>query len=114
MAQFDVLAQLSRNNRGTTLAELSRHLLVTAGNVTGLIDRMEEAGFVKRTPDPEDRRSTRVLLTGKGKKLAGTVIPRHSRDIRDSFRSLHKNEILQLRRVLDKMIQALDQGDKRE
>src|SRR3990172_11903220 len=83
MAQFDVLAQLSRSTNGSTPAELSRHLLVTAGNITGLVDRMEKAGLVSRTPDPKDRRTIRLHLTDKGKEMARTVIPRHSQDIRD-------------------------------
>ena len=48
MAQFDVIAQLSREKDWTTPAELSRRLLVTAGNLTGLLDRMQKSGLVLR------------------------------------------------------------------
>ena len=108
MPQFDVLAQLTRSNGGTTLAELSRHLLVTAGNITGIIDRMENAGLVQRVPDPEDRRTTRVKLTPKGRALAETVIPKHAEDIRKLFGSLSASEIAQLRKLLDKLLQGLE------
>jgi DNA-binding MarR family transcriptional regulator len=108
MPQFDVLAQLTRSNGGTTLAELSRHLLVTAGNITGIIDRMENAGLVQRVPDPEDRRTTRVKLTPKGRALAETVIPKHAEDIRKLFDSLSASEIAQLRKLLDKLLQGLE------
>lgn len=107
MAQFDVLAQLTRSNNGSTPAELSRHLLVTAGNITGLVDRMEKAGLVSRTPDAKDRRTIRLHLTDKGKELARTVIPKHSQDIRDAFGSLDETELAELRRLLDKLIGGL-------
>ncbi len=108
MAQFDILAQLSRGNDGTTLMDLSRRLLVTAGNVTGMIDRMERDGLVERRPDPKDRRVTRVHLTEKGKRLAEAVIPKHTKDIEKLFRPLKTLELQQLRRTLDKLIAGLE------
>lgn len=107
MAQFDVLAQLSRSSNGSTPAELSRHLLVTAGNITGLVDRMQKAGLVNRSPGAKDRRTVRLHLTEKGKELARTVIPRHSQDIRDAFSSLNDAEVAELRHLLDKVIAGL-------
>src|SRR5438876_4378665 len=56
LAQFDVLAQLSREKNGTTAAELSRRRLVTAGNLTGILDRMERDSLIRREPDKSDRR----------------------------------------------------------
>jgi DNA-binding MarR family transcriptional regulator len=108
MAQFDVIAQLAREPKGTTQSELSRHLLVTAGNVTGLIDRMERAGLVERKEDSNDRRITRVRLSAKGRRLAKRVIPRHSKDIQTAFGALQENEILKLRSFLEKVIDGLE------
>jgi DNA-binding MarR family transcriptional regulator len=107
MAQFDVLAQLSRSSDGSTPAELSRHLLVTAANITGVVDRMQKAGLVSRTPDPKDRRTIRLHLTEKGKELARSVIPKHSQDIREAFSSLSETELTELRHLLDKLIGGL-------
>ena len=108
MAQFDILAQLSRGNDGTTLAELSRRLLVTAGNITGMIDRMQEAGLVERKRDHHDRRLIRVHLTSRGKNLAKAVIPAHANDIQQMFSALSQKETLELRRLLDKLIGGLE------
>jgi DNA-binding MarR family transcriptional regulator len=113
LSQLDVLAHLAREKDGATLAELSRHLLVTAGNITGLIDRMERSGYVKRFPDPEDRRVTRVQLTGSGKSLAETVLPKHAEDIEAVFGSLSDSEKIELRQLLDKFLAGF-QNDRAE
>jgi DNA-binding MarR family transcriptional regulator len=108
IAQFDILAQLSREKLGSPLTDLSRHLLVTAGNLTGIIDRMEKLQLVKRIPDSKDRRVIRVQLTGKGKQLAKTVIPRHAKDIDHLFSVLNEKEIARLRGLLDKLLRGLE------
>lgn len=109
LPQFDVLAHLSREEQGLTLADLSRRLLVTAGNVTGLIDRMERTGWVKRVPDQDDRRVTRVQLTKAGKTVAARLVPQHSSDIERVFGILNDNEKTQLRQLLDKLILGMEQ-----
>lgn len=108
LAQFDVLAHLLREKEGIPHTELSRHLLVTAGNITGLIDRMETSGLVRRKNDSNDRRIIRVELTPKGRKLAERVIPKHSADVESLFETLSEKEKLQLRAILDKLIHNLE------
>ncbi len=81
LPQFDVLVQLHRHPEGMTSRQLTRELLVTAGNVTGLVDRLEALGLVERRPVPEDRRAMRVALTGRGRRVARRAIPRHRRDV---------------------------------
>jgi len=108
IAQFDILAQLSREKEGYPLTDLSKRLLVTAGNLTGIVDRMEKLDLVKRIPDSQDRRVTRVQLTEKGKQLSRTVIPRHTKDIDQLFSALSQKEMIQLRNLLDKLIQPLE------
>jgi DNA-binding MarR family transcriptional regulator len=66
LARFDYLAQLHRHPQGLRMNILSRHLMVTGGNVTGLTDELEKEGFVSREADPADRRSWRVSLTEPG------------------------------------------------
>jgi len=66
LPQFDVLAELTRaDHRGFTFVELSRLLLVTSGNLTGIVDRLEARQFIRREPDARDRRVVRVTLTKK-------------------------------------------------
>ncbi|MRI53298.1 MarR family transcriptional regulator [Methylobacterium sp. DB1607] len=71
--QFDVLSTLSEQE-GLTQQELAARLYVTKGNVSGLIDRLVEAGLVERRPIPGDRRSHALHLTRVGAELAARGI----------------------------------------
>lgn len=82
LPQFDVLAELSRAvDQGFTFVELSRLLLVTSGNLTGIVDRLESDGLVRRQTDDHDRRLVRIVLTRKGRDLAADIMPQHAQDI---------------------------------
>jgi DNA-binding MarR family transcriptional regulator len=107
LARFDLLMQLHRDD-GQTLATLSRRMLVTAGNLTGLVDRAERDGIVERRPDPNDRRMTRVWLTAKGAKVAAKAIVRHAEIAEELLRPLEQKERDDLRRLLGRLRQALD------
>jgi DNA-binding MarR family transcriptional regulator len=67
LARFDYLAQLHRHPEGLRMNALSKFLMVTGGNVTGLTDELEKDGYVRRESDPDDRRSWRVALTAEGR-----------------------------------------------
>lgn len=107
LARFDLMAQLSRED-GQTLAQLSRRMLVTAGNLTGLVDRAERDTIVERRPDPSDRRLTRVYLTPKGQKLAQKSIARHAELAEEILEPLDGKEREELRRLLGRLREALD------
>ena len=77
LARFDYLAQLHRHPAGLRMNALSRFLMVTGGNVTGLTDELEKDGFVAREDDPDDRRSYRVALTAKGRKAFEKIASVH-------------------------------------
>lgn len=68
LPRFDMLAQLDRFPDGIKMGELSRLMLVTGGNITGLADSLEKEGMAVRVYDPQDRRSCRVKLTAAGKQ----------------------------------------------
>ncbi|MCS6886124.1 MAG: MarR family transcriptional regulator [Acidobacteriota bacterium] len=109
LSQFDVLAQLERHPEGVTFSELSKELLVTAGNLTGVVDRLEKSGLVVRSSVPTDRRSVLLRLTEKGDTLAKRLIARHRRDLKFVFSVLTEEELVQLRNLLDKLQQALEE-----
>jgi DNA-binding MarR family transcriptional regulator len=69
LPRFELLAALDRVPDGLTMGELSRWLMVTKGNITGIAERLSEDGFIKRQPTPTDRRSFVVTLTPKGRRL---------------------------------------------
>lgn len=67
LPRFDVMAALARKETGMTMTEVSRLLMVSNGNVTGIIDRLVAEGLVMRTTNADDRRATFVRLTHKGR-----------------------------------------------
>jgi DNA-binding MarR family transcriptional regulator len=106
MPRFDLLANLERED-GQTLAKLSRRMLVTAGNLTGLVDRAERDGVVERRADPSDRRLSRVYLTPKGRELITSLMPTHSSHISELLGGLDSGDRRELRRLLGKLRDSL-------
>ncbi len=84
LPQFEVLAELARAGAGGfTFAELSRLLLVTSGNLTGIVDRLEGHRLVVRRPDATDGRVIRVALTARGRRVTRRMLPTHAADIEE-------------------------------
>src|SRR4051812_30147861 len=108
IARFDLLASLNRHD-GQTLAALSRDLLVTAGNVTGLVDRAERDGVVERRPDPSDRRLARVWLTDEGRTLIRDLLPAHAAQVHALLAGLPTSQRRDLRRMLGSLRDHLAQ-----
>jgi DNA-binding MarR family transcriptional regulator len=106
--QFDVLVQLQRREEGMTPGELTRALLVTAGNVTGLVERLVRLGFVERRPVPEDRRAVRVRLSPRGQEVMRRAIPRHRRDVRAVLGSVAPRDLARLRDLLGRLNRTLE------
>ncbi len=106
-AQFDVLATLQQGD-GITQQELSERLLVTKGNVCGLIDRAEAAGWVERRPDPEDRRANRLYLTKSGRERLAETVPDHHAMVEQILRRLEPGKLQDLHDLLDDLIQSAE------
>jgi DNA-binding MarR family transcriptional regulator len=88
LPRFDLLAQLERAPDGMTLGELSRRMMVSNGNITGLVERLAEQGLLERVPRPGDRRAAYVRLTPPG-HIAFTAMAReHAEWIADLFAGL--------------------------
>ena len=77
LPQFDVMAALYRRPDGMTMTELSRLLLVSNGNVTGIIDRLVADRLVQRQAPAEDRRALNVRLTSKGTAQFASIAKVH-------------------------------------
>lgn len=106
MPRFDLLANLVKND-GQTLAALSRSMLVTAGNLTGLVDRSARDGLVERRADPVDRRAWRVHVTTKGQRAFREAERRHAAKVKKLFAGLTQAEIATLINLLDKVKASL-------
>lgn len=64
---FDLMAQLEREPEGLRLGELSKRMMVTNGNLTGLVERLVQEGLVLRETDAQDRRAFNVRLSKVGR-----------------------------------------------
>ena len=106
-AQFDVLAHLSAA-QGISQQALAERLLVTKGNVCGIIDRLEERRLMQRRSDPEDRRAYRLFLTDAGQRLAEEVVPAQEDLIKDLLACLSLAEQRQVHALLCKLDRAVD------
>ena len=100
LPRFDLMAQLERAPKGLKMGELSRRMMVTGGNVTGITDLLEEEGLVERAADPADRRATLVRLTGAGRRAFTAMAQEHERWIVESFRALSGREMATMAALL--------------
>lgn len=113
MPQFDVLAELARApEQGFTFVELSRLLLVTSGNLTGIIDRLEEYGLVKREAELTDRRVTRMRLTPLGRRRIEEIMPLHAADVAQVLSVMPRERLALLNDLLGELRDALHTQDK--
>jgi DNA-binding MarR family transcriptional regulator len=82
------------------MGHLAEHLDCDASNITGLVDRMEGRGLVRRVANPEDRRSRLVEVTAEGRRLRDAIEQRIAAD-RPSIAALSPADQRELRRLLD-------------
>lgn len=107
-AQFDLIAQIGAHE-GATQTELANALLVTKGNITQLLDRLEERGLIERRPLP-DRRGKAIFLTDAGWDLNRLVVPAQEEQIASLFTPLGEDGRRDLARLLRKLDQTLSKG----
>jgi DNA-binding MarR family transcriptional regulator len=102
LPRFDLLAHLARGD-GQTLAALAKRMLVTSGNLTGLVDRAARDGLVERRADPRDRRAWQVHLTAKGQRAFRDTERRHATRVSKLFDDFSREELSVLSHLLDKL-----------
>jgi len=103
LPRFDLMAQLERAPAGLKMNELSRRMMVTGGNVTGITDQLVTEGLVERIDVEGDRRAYRVRLTPKGRKLFNDMARQHEDWIVEAFSSLNEKDIATLHKLLGKV-----------
>lgn len=102
LPRFDVMAALWRRSEGVTMSELSRMLLVSNGNATAVVDRLEKDGLARRTPLATDRRTVQVALTPEGLRVFEGLAADHEAEVSRLFGSLTEAEIDTLTGILKK------------
>ena len=103
LPRFDLMAQLERNPDGLRMSEISKRLMVSGGNVTGITDQLEKDGLVARVLDPKDRRAVTVKLTDAGLKKFRQIAQQHEEWIVETFDGLTREEKQALFGLLKKL-----------
>lgn len=110
LPRFDLMSQLWRYPDGLKMNELSRHLMVTGGNVTGIVDPLEKEGMVERTSEPADRRAYRVRLTRAGRKAFAEMARTHEEWIVELLAGYSRKEHAEIYKLLGKLKQVTLEG----
>lgn len=105
LPRFDLMAQLERAPEGLRMNELSRRMMVTGGNVTGITDQLEGEGLVERVEVEGDRRAFRVRLTAQGRRQFKVMAAAHEGWIVEAFAGLDQREVRTLHQLLGKVKQ---------
>jgi DNA-binding MarR family transcriptional regulator len=92
LPRFDQLAQLDKSPEGMTLGEISRRMMVTNGNVTGLVARIADQGYVERHRDASDGRVQRIVMTEKGHEDFARMAREHGAWVRELLGDLEPAE----------------------
>jgi DNA-binding MarR family transcriptional regulator len=103
LPRFDLLAQLDRAPEGLTMGELSSRLMVSGGNVTGLVEALRREGKVARNAHPKDRRSQIIRLTAKGRRFFQAMTPVHEQWIDTLLKGISRAEMEALFELLGKL-----------
>ena len=102
LPRFDLMAQLDRVRGPMTLGELSSRMMVSNGNVTGLVERLVADGLVARRPSPSDRRVQLVSLTPEGRRAFRALARAHENWISEIFSDLKASDLSTLMELLAK------------
>lgn len=103
LPRFDVMAALWRRREGVTMSDLSRMLLVSNGNATAVVDRLEKDGLARRTPLATDRRTVHVALTDEGLRVFEGLATDHEAEVNALFAGLSDADIDAMTAILKRM-----------
>ena len=110
LPRFDVLAALEREPDGLTMSQLSTALLVSNGNVTGIVNRLIEELLVVRTLESDDRRIATVRLTRKGREAFQRMARGHEKWVDKMFAGLTEAQMEQLMKLLAQVRHSIDEN----
>ncbi|MDZ4372012.1 MAG: MarR family transcriptional regulator [Phenylobacterium sp.] len=109
LPRFDLLAQLEKAPEGMALGEVSRRMMVSNGNVTGLVERLVETGQIDRRASPTDRRVQVISLTPAGREEFARMAAEHEAWIAEMFAGLTPRKTQTLLSLLGDLKQSVRQ-----
>jgi DNA-binding MarR family transcriptional regulator len=107
LPRFDLLAQLERFPEGMTLGELSKRMMVSNGNITGLVERLVESGHLDRFPLPSDRRAQVVVLTETGRSEFAHMAAEHKEWIAGLLGAMAPRDVTRLLELLGRLKESV-------
>jgi DNA-binding MarR family transcriptional regulator len=110
LPRFDLMSQLERHPEGLKMNELSRRMMVTGGNVTGIVDQLVKEGLVARVVEPADRRAFRVRLTRAGDKAFTEMAHAHEEWVVELLGRLGRRDSDALMQLLARLKQVTLEG----
>ena len=110
LPRFDVLSALDRETAPITMSQLTDHLLVSNGNLTGLVNRLVEDGLISREIDPDDRRVQHVILTPEGRTTFREMADKHEALVDSLFSAMSDADMDTLLRLTKTLNAALHNG----
>ncbi|MDB5949411.1 MAG: MarR family transcriptional regulator [Massilia sp.] len=113
LPRFDLMAQLERHPQGLRMGELSKRMMVTGGNITGITDQLEREKLVARVPDPKDRRAYSVTLTPAGRRAFAEMAEVHEAWIAELLKDMSGDDKGKLIDLLSQMKQHLNAPDEK-
>ena len=103
LPRFDLMAQLERYPEGLKMSALSRHLMVTGGNITDIVDQLAREGLVERLAEPGDRRAFCIRLTRAGERSFAEMARAHEEWVVELLAGLSRKEHEELLKLLAKL-----------
>jgi len=110
LPRFDLLAQLDKAEDGLVLGEVSKRLMVSAGNVTALVERLLESGHITRAASPTDRRVQIIRMTANGRAAFREMADDHADWIGSLFNDLSESDIDTLMTALGRLKASVRAG----
>ncbi|KQV78503.1 MarR family transcriptional regulator [Massilia sp. Root351] len=108
LPRFDLMAQLERHPDGMRMGELSKRMMVTGGNITGITDQLEQERLVVRVPDPKDGRAYSVKLTPEGRSAFADMAAVHEGWVAELLQPMSADDKGQLIELLSQMKRHLN------
>jgi DNA-binding MarR family transcriptional regulator len=112
LPRFDLMAQLERHPDGLRMGQLSKRMMVTGGNITGITDQLEAEQLVVRMHDPKDRRAYSVKLTPAGRRAFADMAAVHECWVAELLKDISPHDKGQLIDLLSQMKHHLNEADE--
>lgn len=111
LPRFELLAQLDQEPGGLVLGELSKRLMVSAGNITPILTRLMEEGYITRAPSSLDRRVQIVCLTVEGRKKFRRMAKKHGQWLNEMFQDLEIEDLDAMTQQLSRLKKTLKDSE---